>query len=274
MQVVDVTNDSSDSKSTDSGVSALFADDDDETDQVCWDCGVTLTPETCYPKGSWGDASELAVRCREHWDKHISPTKAKLQKIQQAHRAKGEQIRAKRKSIEAFASDAESSNNNTKKPKPKSSNSNTKKPKPKSSNNTVLISKYQWVDVRWGDRQFYRAYVFMVNVAAGEPPNYDCYFIEDGEIALGVGVDDIRVCPVDVDSFWATKVDQFVGESFTHDGKGKVRVKGIFRVDEIKGNAYQCTREAQGRKKQISKLFPVSKVVMTLKRERETVREM
>ena len=62
-----------------------------------------------------------------------------------------------------------------------------------------------------------------------------------------------------------------MGESFTHDGKGKVRVKGIFRVDEIKGNAY---REAQGRKKQISKLFPVSKVVMTLKRERETVREM
>jgi len=272
---IDVTNVETDS-GTDSTVAALF--DHDSGGRCCWDCGMVVDADTCYPPGSWGDASELAVRCPECWDKHMSPKKAKLQEEAKRHKALGERIRGKRKAIEA----AEPKSSNKKKPKSEPKSSNNKK-KPKSSNNkkkpksSNTLSKFQWVNVKWNDGAWYLAYVFMIHVAAGEPPNYDVYFIEDGETYLGVKLGDIRIFPVDAGSFWSTNVAKFVGETFTHDGKGKVRVKGKFTVDEIgtgdNANQYQCTRAAEGRRKKITKWFPVSKVVMTLKKQREQVRE-
>ena len=221
----------------------------------------------------------------------MSPTKAKLQKQEREHQQKGERIRNKRKAFQAL-SNSESpepkkpnkkktnkkkstkpkKTNKKKSPKPKKTNKKkTNKPK-KTNNHPLIISKYQWVDAKWGSK-FYRAFVCMVNVAAGEPPNYDVYFIEDGQTSPGVPLADVRVCPVDVGSFWSTQVDQFVGEYFTHDGKGTVRAKGQFRIDKMIGNEYQCTRLAQGRRKELVKSFPVSKVIMTLKKQREQVRE-
>jgi len=282
-QIIDVR----DSSTTDSGISALFDEEEDESPRICWDCGVTLTPSSCYPPGSWGDTSQLAVRCKRHWDEHMSPSKAKLQKQEREHQLEGVRIRNKRKALQAFANSEspEPKNPNKKKsPKPKKTNKK-KSPKPKkinkkktnkpkkTNNHPLIISKYQWVDAKWGSK-FYRAFVCMVNVAAGEPPNYDLYFIEDGETSPGVPASDVRVCPVEVGSFWATQVDQFVGETFTHDGRGKVKAKGVFKIDKmIDNNEYVCTRLAEGRRKALVKSFPVFKVVMTLKKQREKVRE-
>jgi len=119
----------------------------------------------------------------------------------------------------------------------------------------------------------------MRNVAVGEPTKYDVYFIEDGAKSLGVGLSKIRNCSTnDKHSFWSQTVDKFVGEEFTHDGTGRVRAKGTFRVDKLGNgenvNKYSCTRAAEGKKKQLSRWFEVSKVVMQLKNQREKKREV
>ena len=123
--------------------------------------------------------------------------------------------------------------------------------------------------------------MYKINVAAdnGEDATYDVYFIEDGQTSELVTCAEIRKCPPPSgDSFWATTVPNFKGQTFTHDGKGEVRVKGTFTIGELgtgdNSHKYNCTRAAEGRKKEMSKWIPVHKVVMALKSEREKNREM
>jgi len=93
-----------DASGSGSDVSKMFdssASDPSDGEQVCWDCGLTLrSREECYPRQNWGNREELVVRCKHHWDLHMSPQKQKISAEEAELQRRGDKNRDKRKEIE------------------------------------------------------------------------------------------------------------------------------------------------------------------------------
>ena len=107
---------------------------------------------------------------------------------------------------------------------------------------------YENVHAYWPSHDcFYRAQISHRTVGPNMTPLYHVYFPDDSEPRDFVTEEEIT--PTDeVDGFWSLTRDRFIGQRYTHDGRGGgARLKGVLQITGIgiskRINKYVCERE-------------------------------
>ena len=251
-------------------------DEDDEDGEdaslityACLDCEVPLTLDKCYPVTARQDPANIFFRCKKCEHKLELEMRQHEAYTQRARRERKEELNERK---EEAAAKAKKAANATKGKKAttatatkgkkatrgrgkKATTATTTKNATRGRGKKAIIDKpifrydlYENVHAYWPSHDcFYRAQISHRTVGPNMTPLYHVYFPDDSEPRDFVTEEEIT--PTDeVDGFWSLTRDRFIGQRYTHDGRGGgARLKGVLQITGIgiskRINKYVCERE-------------------------------